>query len=44
MLGEGRDRNDMLQRLNTEAEGEGVTMAKCPDRKWRGAARTGGAH
>ena len=25
--------------MGAEAEGEGVIMAKCLDRKWRGAAR-----
>ena len=43
MLGDGRDRKDMLQRW-AQRLGGGVIMAKCLDRKWRGTAGAGGTH
>ena len=44
MLGDGRGRKIMLHRWAKRLKGEGVAMAKCLDRKLRGAAGPRGAH
>ena len=44
MLGNGRDRKDMLQKWAQRLRGEGNSMAECLDRKWSGAALAGRTH